>query len=110
MFMGVLGHAQTYDDLLRIVRTVLAAVPSGSHLVYWDGTTDNPNYVRMCEEYAKSGGVPYIPRTQDQLRAVFDGLKMLEPGFGRITHWRRPESELGTVRDLAAFGGVARKP
>ncbi|KZM74033.1 SAM-dependent methyltransferase [Nocardia terpenica] len=110
MFMGVLGHAQTYDDLLRIVRTVMAAVPSGSHLVYWDGTTDSPYYVRMCEEYAKSGGVPYIPRTQDQLRGVFDGLELLEPGFGKITHWRRPEIELATVRDVAAYGGVARKP
>ncbi len=110
MFMGVLGHAQTYGDLLRIVYTVLAAVPPGSHLVYWDGTTDSPYYVRMCAEYAKSGGVPYIPRTQDQLHAVFDGLDLLPPGFGKITHWRRPEMELAGVRDLAAYGGVARKP
>ncbi|MEU8825451.1 SAM-dependent methyltransferase [Streptomyces sp. NPDC048636] len=109
MFMGVLGHAETYDDLLRITSTVLAAVPPGSHLVYWDGTTDSPYYVRMCEEYAKSGGVPYIPRTQDQLRAVFDGLELLEPGFGKITHWRRPDPELAGVRDIAAYGGVARK-
>jgi hypothetical protein len=110
MFMGVLGHVQTYDDLLRIVHMVLAAVPPGSHLVYWDDTTDSPCYVRMCAEYAKSGGVPYIPRTQDQLRAVFDGLDLLEPGFGKITHWRRPDVELAGVREIAAYGGVARKP
>ncbi len=110
MFMGVLGHARTHDDLLRIVGTVLAAVPPGSHLVHWDGTTDSPYYVRMCEEYSKSGGVPYYPRTQDQLRTVFDGLELLEPGFGKITHWRRPDPELAGVRDIAAYGGVARKP
>ncbi|MGC0417804.1 SAM-dependent methyltransferase [Embleya sp. AB8] len=110
MFMGVLGHARTHDDVLRITRTVLAAVPPGSHLVYWDGTTDSPHYVRMCEEYAKSGGVPYIPRTQDQLRTVFDGLELLDPGFGKITHWRRPDSEPAGAREIAAYGGVARKP
>ncbi|MBF6327782.1 SAM-dependent methyltransferase [Nocardia transvalensis] len=110
MFMGVLGHARTYEDLRRIVNTVMAAVPSGSYLVYWDGTTDSPHYVRMCDEYAKSGGVPYYPRTQDELRAVFEGLELLDPGFGPITHWRRPELELARVREIAAYGGVARKP
>ncbi|WP_280371371.1 SAM-dependent methyltransferase [Nocardia wallacei] len=110
MFMGVLGHARTYDDLLRIVHTVLDSVPSDSHLVYWDGTVDSPTYVAMCEEYAKSGGAPYYPRTQEQLRAVFEGYELLEPGFGKITHWRRPEQELAGLREIAAYGGVARKP
>ncbi|MBB5912659.1 hypothetical protein BJY24_001526 [Nocardia transvalensis] len=110
MFMGVLGHAQTYDDVLRIVRTVMGEVPSGSYLVYWDGTVDSPTYVAMCEEYAKSGGVPYHTRTQDELRAVFDGFELLDPGFGKVTHWRRSELELVGMRDIAAYGGVARKP
>ncbi|MFF0490278.1 SAM-dependent methyltransferase [Nocardia sp. NPDC004068] len=110
MFMGVLGHAPTTDDLLRIVRTVIDAVPSGSHLVYWDGTTDSEYYVRMCEEYTKSGGVPYHPRTQEELRHVFDGLELLDPGFGPITAWRRPDTERPPARDIAAYGGVARKP
>ncbi|WP_024800103.1 SAM-dependent methyltransferase [Nocardia sp. BMG51109] len=109
MFMGVLGHAHSYADLLRIVRTVMDAVPAGSHLVHWDGTVDSPTYVAMCDEYAKSGGAPYHPRTQDELRAVFDGYELLEPGFGKITHWRRPESELAGLREVAAYGGVARK-
>ncbi len=110
MFMGVLGHAPTYDELLRIVRTLMAAVPGGSYLIYWDGTTDSPHYVRMCAEYAKSGGVPYYPRTQDELRAVFDGLELLEPGFGPIAYWRRPDTEKPLDREIAAFGAVARKP
>ena len=109
MFMGVLGHAPTYEDLLRIVRTVMAAVPVGSTLTHWDGTDDSPGYVAMCEEYTKSGGVPYYPRTQEQLRAVFDGFELLEPGFGPITHWRRSELELHGLTDIAAYGGVARK-
>lgn len=110
MFMGVLGHARTYDDMLRIVHTVLDAVPSGSHLVLWDGTTDSQAYVDLCEEYTKTGGAPYQPRTQDQIRAVFDGLQFVEPGFTRITEWRADPIQVGKPAQIAAYGGVARKP
>lgn len=110
MFMGVLGHARTYDDMLRIVRTVMDAVPSGSHLVLWDGTTDSQAYVTLCEEYAKTGGVPYYPRTQDEIRAAFDGFEFVEPGFVPITEWRSEPPEVGVRRPISAYGGVARKP
>ncbi|RMI30317.1 SAM-dependent methyltransferase [Nocardia stercoris] len=110
MFMGVLGHARSYDDLLRIVRTVLAAVPAGSYLVYWDGTVDSEAYATLCAEYAKSGGVPYVPRTQKELAAVFDGLDLLEPGFGPIVSWGIPADQQEGLPEIAAYGGVARKP
>ncbi|KRV49732.1 S-adenosyl methyltransferase [Wenjunlia vitaminophila] len=110
MFMGVLGHARSHDDMLRIVRTVMDAVPSGSHLVLWDGTTDSQAYVTLCEEYAKTGGVPYHPRTQAEIRAAFDGFEFVEPGFVPITEWRSDPTQVGVDRPLAAYGGVARKP
>ncbi len=110
MFMGVLGHAQTHDDMLRIVRTVMAAVPSGSHLALYDGTIDSKEYVTLCEEYAKSGGVPYHPRTQDEIRAAFDGLEFVDPGFVPITEWRPDLSQPRVSRFISAYGGVARKP
>ncbi|WP_336083814.1 SAM-dependent methyltransferase [Nocardia sp. SSK8] len=110
MFMGVLGHAKTYDDLLRIVRTVVGAVPSGSHLIMWDGTDDSQAYVTLCENYTGTGGTPYIPRTQAEIRAVFDGLELVEPGFVSITQWQAESAEVGEVRPISAYGAVARKP
>ncbi|WP_328661860.1 SAM-dependent methyltransferase [Nocardia salmonicida] len=110
MFMGVLGHAQTYDDLLRIVHTVIGAVPSGSHLIYWDGTDDSQAYVTLCENYTGTGGTPYIPRTQAQVRGVFDGLEVVEPGVVSITQWRPETTEVGQVLPISAYGAVARKP
>ncbi|MFD6389050.1 SAM-dependent methyltransferase [Nocardia sp. NPDC055029] len=110
MFMGVLGHARTYDDLLRIVRTVIGAVPSGSHLIMWDGTDDSQAYVTLCENYTGTGGTPYIPRPQAQIRAVFDGLELVEPGFTSITQWQAEGTEVGEVRPISAYGAVARKP
>ncbi len=110
MFMGVLGHAHSYEDVLRIVRAVMAAVPAGSYLVMWDGTDDSPAYVDLCAEYEKSGGTPYSPRTRKQIADVFGGLELIDPGFTCITGWRPDSSEVGRSVDIAAFGGVARKP
>jgi hypothetical protein len=39
MFMGVLGHVAKHDHARSIVGRVMGAVPSGSYLVLWDGTT-----------------------------------------------------------------------
>jgi hypothetical protein len=110
MFMGVLGHAKTYDELLRIVHTVLDAAPSGSYLVMWDGTDDSQAYVTLCENYTGTGGAPYVPRPQAQIRAVFDGLEMVEPGFVSITQWQAGDTEVGDIRPISAYCAVARKP
>ncbi|TCJ97430.1 SAM-dependent methyltransferase [Nocardia alba] len=110
MFMGVLGHAKTYDDLLRIVRTVIGAVPSGSHLIYWDGTDDSQAYVTLCENYTGTGGTPYVPRTQAQIRGIFDDLEVVEPGVVSITQWRSETTEVGQALPISAYGAVARKP
>lgn len=110
MFMGVLGHARSYADMRRIARTVLEAAPSGSYLVLWDGTDDSDAYVQLCRNYTDTGGVPYTPRPQAEIRAVFDGLELVEPGFVPITRWRPENPEIGDVRPISAYGGVARKP
>ncbi|PXX58062.1 S-adenosyl methyltransferase [Nocardia tenerifensis] len=110
MFMGVLGHARSYEDMLHIVRTVMDATPSGSYLALWDGTPDSQAYVTLCEEYTKTGGTPYFPRTQDAIRAAFDGFEFIEPGFGPITEWRNDAAGEYDPRSMSSYGGVARKP
>ncbi len=109
MFMGVLGHARSYPDMRRIVRVVMDAVPSGSHLILWDGTVDGPEYVALCDAYAAGGSPdPYHPRTQAEIRACFEGLTFIEPGFGPIIDWR-PEPATEERQWVAAYGGVASK-
>ncbi|MBF6339767.1 SAM-dependent methyltransferase [Nocardia abscessus] len=110
MFMGVLGHAKTYDELLRIVGTVMDAVPPGSYLAMWDGTDDSRAYVALCQNYTHTGATPYIPRPQAQIKVVFDGLELVAPGFLSITQWRSGDTEVGEIRPVSAYGAVARKP
>ncbi|WP_330230100.1 SAM-dependent methyltransferase [Nocardia sp. NBC_00508] len=110
MFMGVLGHADSHEDMIRIVRTVMAAMPSGSYLTLWDSSDENEQLVRLCDEYAKTGAVPYYPRPAAQIHSAFEGLELVEPGFVDITDWRAEPPDIGVATSVYSYGAVARKP
>ena len=111
MFMGVLGHAPEFDDMLRIVHTLMDAVPSGSYLLLWDSTSTSAEVIegRTVQERTR---IPYELRTVEQLAQCFAGLEMLEPGLVSITEWRPDLVDLdtGSVQPIDAFGGIGRKP
>ncbi|WP_328394931.1 SAM-dependent methyltransferase [Nocardia sp. NBC_00416] len=110
MFMGVLGHEHSPEEMRRIVRTVLNATTAGSYLVLWDGTDDSEAYVRLCHDYTDTGGVPYVPRPLVDLRTAFDGLELVEPGLVPINRWRPDSGAAEDTPPVSAYGGVARKP
>jgi S-adenosyl methyltransferase len=110
MFMGVLGHCTSFDEMRSIVARVMAAVPSGSYLTLWDGTDDDEAYVEACGQWAETGAVPYIVRSTEQIRQCFEGLEMVDPGLVQITQWRPDATEVGKVQPISAYGAVARKP
>ena len=107
MFMGVMGYEPDIAVIRSIVNTVLGATPSGSHLVFWDGTNTSPEVVAGADRLAEMGGVPYILRSPEELATVFDGLELVEPGLVPITSWR---PEPGEIDHIDAYGAVGRKP
>lgn len=109
MFMGVLGHVRQFDEVRSIVDRVMAAVPSGSYLVLWDGTEDKAGDEAL-EDYEETGAVAYINRTPEQIGSCFEGLELLEPGLVSIPLWRPDPAEIDSVRKVGAYGAVARKP
>ncbi len=111
MFMGVLGHAKGFEESHAIVSRVMDAVPSGSYLALWDGNDTNEALNALAENYAKSGGVPYIQQPVEHIRGYFSGLEMVEPGLVPVTDWRPDPAEVGSLVSLPeTTGGVARKP
>jgi hypothetical protein len=111
MFMGVLGHAKGFAESHAIVKRVLDAVPAGSYLALWDGNDTNAALNALAENYAKSGGVPYIQQPVEHIRGYFAGLEMVEPGLVPVTDWRPEPTDVGTAESLPeTTGGVARKP
>jgi hypothetical protein len=109
MFMGVLGYAAELDEARSIVARTMAAVPSGSYLVLWDGTDTGDAVVEGGEKLVESGAVPYILRSHEQIGQCFEGLTMVDPGLVPITQWR-PATDVGEAEPLDAYGAVARKP
>ena len=110
MFMGVLGYEPELGELLRITGRVMAAVPSGSHLVLWDGTDTGAAVVEGGEKLIEAGGVPYHLRGPDELGRCFEGLELLDPGMVPITQWRPASAKVGAARPIDAYGAVGRKP
>jgi S-adenosyl methyltransferase len=110
MFMGVLGYEPELAEMRSIVGKVMDAVPSGSHLVLWDGTDTGDAVIEGSEKLVEAGGVPYILRSPKQLSQCFDGLEIVDPGMVPITQWRAEPSEIGHVEHVDAYGAVGRKP
>ncbi|MEU8327495.1 SAM-dependent methyltransferase [Micromonospora sp. NPDC048839] len=106
MYMGVLGYEPDLDVVRSIVGRTMDAMPSGSHLVLWDGTNTSPAVVSGAERLAQSGGVPYILRSPDELASCFDGLTVVEPGLVPIPLWRPEDPD---AVGIDAYGAVARK-
>ncbi len=110
MYMGVLGYVVDFDELLSIVARVMAAVPSGSYMVLWDGTATGEAIAEGGAKLAESGAIPYNLRSLEELGRCFEGLEMVDPGLVPITHWRQDTADVGKVEPIDAHGAVARKP
>jgi hypothetical protein len=107
LFFDILGHVAEYDRAREIVRTVLAAVPSGSYLGLRDGVLTEAGSAAAAD-YADTGAVAYHLRRVEQIESYFDGLDLVEPGVVPITRWRPPIAE--AAKPIENYGGVARKP
>ncbi len=108
MFMGVLGHVADYDEMRFIVARVMAAVPSGSYLVLWDGANISEGFDEAQQGYDDTGAVPYVLRSPEQIGRCFEGLEILEPGLVSISLWRPDPTD--TAKAVDGYGAVARKP
>jgi hypothetical protein len=111
MFMGVFGYLPPYDELRSIVDRSMAAVPSGSYLTFWDGT-DTSDEIRESHRAQAEMGHPYTLRTVEEIRQVFTGLELVEPGVVQLSRWWPNENDIPgqSPPQVDAYGGVARKP
>ena len=113
MLMGIMGHIEDYDEARAIVRRLLEALPSGSYFALNDGTNVfSKEFAAAQEGYNRSGAVPYVLRTPEQIAGFFEGLELVEPGVVSCPRWRPDPADAasGPPAELDAFGGVGRKP
>jgi S-adenosyl methyltransferase len=109
LMVGVLGHVAEYDEARSIVDRLLAAVPTGSYLVVSDGTDVDENKVKGVVQRNSSGVAAYYSRSLAQFGDYFAGLELLDPGCVPVSQWRPEPAEIGAVRAVASYAGVALK-
>jgi len=113
MLVAVLHFILDEDDPLRIVRTLVDALPSGSYVVASHATAEhNPEGLSGANRAYSEGGVRGALRTSEEFAdLVFGGLELVDPGVVLVSEWR---PEKGGLRPAAAevntYGAVARKP
>ncbi|MEE1770819.1 SAM-dependent methyltransferase [Streptomyces sp. JV185] len=109
MLLGILGHAGDFSRAREVVGRLMAGLPTGSCLVVYDGTRTSEGMIAAEKAYIESGAVPYYVREPDEIVTLFDGLRILDPGFVRLSGWR-PDADSATVSaDVDAFGGIGVK-
>jgi hypothetical protein len=108
----VLQFVPDQDNPWQIVRTLMDAVPSGSYLAVAHPASDVDQEVgpALRQLSSRMGSTKATPRSREQIARFFDGLEMLEPGLVQLHRWRTAADAPGVERDLAAYGGIGRKP
>ena len=110
MLMGIMGLVGDFDEALSIVTRLRAALHPGSYVAAYDGSDTDPAYVKAITGYnARSGAVPYTPRSPAQIARFLDGLEVLEPGVVSVSRWRPDPGPWADVPEVACAGGVGRK-
>jgi hypothetical protein len=109
LFMGVFGYVPDNHEVGSIITRVLDALPSGSYLALWDGTSTSEGVVRgaQAQAYLRS---PYALRTVEEIRGWFAGTELVEPGVVPVTRWRPDAADAGRNNPVDAYCGVGRKP
>jgi hypothetical protein len=110
LMCGILHYVLDEERPADVVATLYEALPSGSYVfIHHLLATEDPAAAVLQEQMRTGLGRAQF-RTMDQVRDLFDGLELVEPGLVLVPDWR-PDPP--TVRDHPvlemACVGVARK-
>ncbi|MER7520203.1 SAM-dependent methyltransferase [Streptomyces sp. NPDC126499] len=109
LMLGILNFVLDTDEARSIVRTLMDAVPSGSHLVLthptYDADLGGEANVAAMEFWNAHATPPITARGRAEFASFLEGLDLLEPGIVSCARWRAPEAA-----EVAQFGAVGRKP
>ncbi|AZM78311.1 SAM-dependent methyltransferase [Streptomyces sp. KPB2] len=112
--VALLHFVSDEDGAHDLVRRLLDALPSGSHLVMTHATADfTPKQSRAATEQLRAAGVTLALRSREEFTRFFTGLDLVEPGV-QVPHLWHPElgDPVAGQEDgvIPGYGAVARKP
>ncbi|CAL9595015.1 SAM-dependent methyltransferase [Streptomyces sp. Tu 3180] len=112
--IALLHFVPDEDGAHDLVGRLLAALPSGSHLVVTHATADfTPEESMAATEKLKAAGVTLALRSREEFTRFFDGLDLVEPGVQVPHQWHPELGEPVEGQDdgvIPGYGAVGRKP
>ncbi|GAA1079575.1 SAM-dependent methyltransferase [Nocardiopsis metallicus] len=111
VLLGLLFHIPD-ESVYDIVRELVAALPSGSHVVVTHSTNAATGEAmeKAVRQWNEASPVPIVLRSPEEIERFFEGLELVEPGLVSIPMWRPAPAEVGEPQFMDEFGAVARKP
>ncbi|MEU9872526.1 MULTISPECIES: SAM-dependent methyltransferase [Actinomadura] len=110
-FINVLHLIGDGDDPAGLVAAYARMSAPGSHVVITHVSSDGASgelRARIGSVFAGTSADARL-RTREEIRGMFGGLPLLEPGLVDVAAWR-PEDGDPPVGELRVFAGVARVP
>ncbi|SNT41292.1 S-adenosyl methyltransferase [Asanoa hainanensis] len=111
-------HFVPDDELATgVVRTLLKALPPGSHLVLSHGSVEGmPERTAQLEDakdlYKRNTSSQLFPRTRGEVLGFFEGLDLVDPGVVWVPQWHPDPADPSNFEDnppqSASVGGVGR--
>jgi SAM-dependent methyltransferase len=110
LLLAVLHFVTDAQDPAGIIRALMDAAAPGSYLAIGHPTDDLYPELRVFAARMSelNPDIPATLRSRRQVRDLFAGLDLVEPGVVQISRWR-PESGPEASAAAALWGGVARK-
>ncbi len=108
--MGTPGHFPADEGTHALARAYVDALPSGSFLALCDSTSTRPQTIEASKAWNEGASQPIHLRTVEAVERFFDGPELPEPGVVSASLWRPLPTGLGAPKEVAQYGGVARKP
>jgi hypothetical protein len=113
MLVAVLHFLRDTDHPHAIVRTLMDALPPGSHLVLSHASADllpAPVAAQLATADIPGRG-DFTDRTRGQIEAFFDRLDVVKPGIQIVSQWRaEPCNSPPPPEEVSVYGGIGRKP
>jgi len=110
LMIALLHCVPDADDPAGLVRTLMDALPAGSHLAITQPAIDQlPDKMAEAEEtLTRTMGYKVTFRTRAGVAGLFGDLELLDPGVVAIQDWR-PDAPADPAVVTGMWGGVARK-
>ncbi|MBR8743973.1 SAM-dependent methyltransferase [Nocardiopsis sp. MG754419] len=113
--MGTMGHFE-HDQALELVRAYVDALPAGSLVAICDGVfgddggaAPDANALEGMKLWQEQVAQPYIMRSVPEFGSYFEDLELIDPGVVSVFHWRPEPTEVGSLRDVPQYAGLAKK-